>query len=48
MEEVQFEAAHFDRKTRICFVAPQVFGANQKIPRGREISFLCGQKLDRQ
>jgi hypothetical protein len=34
--EVQFEAAHFDRKTRICFMALQVFGANGKIPRGRE------------
>jgi hypothetical protein len=48
VEDVQFEAAHFDRKTRNCFVAPQVFGANETIPRGTEINFLCRRKLDRQ
>jgi hypothetical protein len=37
MEEVQFEAANSDWKTRNCFIAPQVFDANEKTPRGREI-----------
>jgi hypothetical protein len=42
MEEVQFEAVHSVWKTKNCFMAPRVFGANETPPRGGEINILCG------
>jgi hypothetical protein len=42
MEEVRFKVVHFDRKTKNCLVAPQIFGANEK----KEIFYLDESWID--